>query len=915
MNLRTIHVGASAWHRLGLLLILCLCLYANHAAAQTYLQVYTSWNERYLDNPDQAVTEARKEFGQLTPEKNPDAWLQLLLFLTRNDWKGPWVGPNHDQLMKDARALAARNQYTDLALMLEYDQAETAVRQKQDYKQLRANYLNFIKKSEDKNATLAHAWLAAALAYSEYEQGDSTSALHFGKTAMDSILKIRSPDDSDTLYIKNTLAVILESLGNKTQTIEVYEDLEKLLRKRNFRYSLAIVLCNHGLLLVHNHLDMKKARALYEEALQIANHLPNDYLQTLAHKGLADVLLNEGQKEPALDHLNLALKTSETWSPYDLLRSGLYITKSKVLVEMKRWQEALETVAKGEHDITTKDKNTLRTIRYVMARSYAGLHQYQRAFHAQKEAFELMESIHKEEREKEINKLHVELGLKLQEQKSLALKTENQLQKERIEQDLWIRRTAVLVLVLALSIILLLSYSLRKAGQVKRSRERMQHVLDNIEEGIVTIGRGMKVETSFSPYLHKLLNLHPEHGDVFTHFLGVLDLNSDEKSRLRSTLEACLGEDKATWELNVGQLPAELSVESGGKWLGLHWQALVNEQGQVQSILLAVRDITETRRLQRERDRAEQNREDAERHLQELLLIDAREARSFAKEFHKTLDFLAQNLPSQMNLPECFRALHTCKGLARTLGLKELSRLVHELESGIDVKAQSIREPENLAQLFQKLQMEFTEYENWVHRLYPEGGMLRQQAPASLHEQIGRMMPTLRQQLNGAGLELEAFHIQDNVIQWDAQLLEQLGFMLMHGLTNSIDHGFIFPQRNGLQLARHPRLSIETSCDGDVYCIRLRDNGAGLNQEKLRSMAEARDFFPKAGEDWSDVLFLDGVSTATQVSQTSGRGVGLSAIQHMCRQLKGAARLSSNETGPGTCLELRIPQNAQDAVA
>ncbi len=86
--------------------------------------------------------------------------------------------------------------------------------------------------------------------------------------------------------------------------------------------------------------------------------------------------------------------------------------------------------------------------------------------------------------------------------------------------------------------------------------------------------------------------------------------------------------------------------------------------------------------------------------------------------------------------------------------------------------------------------------------------------------------------------------------------------------------------------------------------VRVRDFGAGLNLEKLKSMAQEKGFVPGPEETVADVVFLDGATTAETASATSGRGVGLSAVRELCRRFKGDAHLLANDQGQGSLLTM-----------
>jgi two-component system chemotaxis sensor kinase CheA len=84
------------------------------------------------------------------------------------------------------------------------------------------------------------------------------------------------------------------------------------------------------------------------------------------------------------------------------------------------------------------------------------------------------------------------------------------------------------------------------------------------------------------------------------------------------------------------------------------------------------------------------------------------------------------------------------------------------------------------------------------------------------------------------------------------------------------------------------------------------DNGAGLDLQKITRRARELDLaIPK--DDPYAVLFEDGFSTARELSESSGRGVGLAAIAALSQEWKGSVRIQPAEAARGTCLQIRIP--------
>ena len=132
----------------------------------------------------------------------------------------------------------------------------------------------------------------------------------------------------------------------------------------------------------------------------------------------------------------------------------------------------------------------------------------------------------------------------------------------------------------------------------------------------------------------------------------------------------------------------------------------------------------------------------------------------------------------------------------------------------------------------------------------------------------------------------------------------------MHALTNAADHGYILPMRKGRRMPA-AFFDLELSSEGDRRTLKIRDQGAGIDYEALKSLAAQSHWQPESNEIWTDFLFRDGVSTLSRVSQTSGRGVGLAAIRAALLSWQGRVRLLDNDAGQGSLLVLQWTAPAQ----
>ena len=147
----------------------------------------------------------------------------------------------------------------------------------------------------------------------------------------------------------------------------------------------------------------------------------------------------------------------------------------------------------------------------------------------------------------------------------------------------------------------------------------------------------------------------------------------------------------------------------------------------------------------------------------------------------------------------------------------------------------------------------------------------------------------------------------------DRNLVEALADPLVHLVRNSIDHGVEMPdlrEAQGKPRSGHVRLSAQQ--EGDYVSIEVQDDGAGIDPERLRSKAREKGLIdPEAAarlttEECLHLVFLPGFSTKTEVTDISGRGVGMDVVQSRIRELSGQIQIQS-ELGRGSRFMIRVP--------
>jgi two-component system chemotaxis sensor kinase CheA len=183
-------------------------------------------------------------------------------------------------------------------------------------------------------------------------------------------------------------------------------------------------------------------------------------------------------------------------------------------------------------------------------------------------------------------------------------------------------------------------------------------------------------------------------------------------------------------------------------------------------------------------------------------------------------------------------------------------------------------------------------------RLVPIGPLFRRMA---------RLVRDLARQF-GKNVEMVT---EGDEIELDRTIVEELADPLMHMVRNAIDHGIETPEerlKNGKEVPAC--LSLKAQHRAGQVVIAIADDGRGLNRDKILKTARERGLIASgdAMDDAKvyDLIFEPGFSTAAQVTQVSGRGVGMDVVRRHIEKLRGRIEIRSSP-GAGTTFSLKLP--------
>jgi two-component system chemotaxis sensor kinase CheA len=163
-----------------------------------------------------------------------------------------------------------------------------------------------------------------------------------------------------------------------------------------------------------------------------------------------------------------------------------------------------------------------------------------------------------------------------------------------------------------------------------------------------------------------------------------------------------------------------------------------------------------------------------------------------------------------------------------------------------------------------------------------------------------------------AGKEID-FLSTGGEVELDKLIVEELSDPLMHIIRNAIDHGVEPPEvRVAAGKARRAAVSLRAEQKGNHVVIEVSDDGSGIDEQRVREVALQRNLITEAQaaemnrRELLNLIFLPGFSTARNVSELSGRGVGLDVVKNNISNLSGLIDVWS-ERGRGTAFQLTLP--------
>jgi len=484
-----------------------------------------------------------------------------------------------------------------------------------------------------------------------------------------------------------------------------------------------------------------------------------------------------------------------------------------------------------------------------------------------------------------------------------------------------------------------------KNEQLHSYTQKISSLLNNAGQGFLSIGSDLLIDDEYSKECVRLLGEDLGSKNI----ADVLLKTKHERDLFEETvIDAIAQEDEMLQECILSLLPIEVNLDK--KTLKIEYKMIENSK-----VMLIITDITANKKLE---NKIKKEQEILKMIVEivsdsEMFFDTKREYRLFINSLENYVDDKKTPLS---NVNEIYRIVHTFKGAFSQLYMQKVAGALHEIESNLSLMIQESKiTNEDLLRLLKEsdfkkpleaevatiskiLGEEFLKESSYIKINFESLQELQEKVASymldndvntlkykDLFERILNLSKTklinlfrpYNNLVNQLALRLEK-EIYDFEIIGDDNISIDDGYKpfiksLIHVFRNSIDHGIEDPEIR-LEKEKDEKGTVQCSFEkkeGSLYIL-ISDDGAGLNKEKLLQKAKesnvisAREALNMRDEDIFGLIFYDRFSTKDEISDISGRGVGMSAVKAELELLGGRVEIKS-EIDVGTTFVFIIP--------
>ena len=483
-----------------------------------------------------------------------------------------------------------------------------------------------------------------------------------------------------------------------------------------------------------------------------------------------------------------------------------------------------------------------------------------------------------------------------------------------------------------------------RTAALKQKNEDVAVMMANLHQGLFTIMSGGIIHHEYSKYLENILETKKIADRNFMDLLfNDCNLGDDIIDQIATAVSSLLGSDAMMFDFNSHLLVNEVIMHKGEKQktIEVDWVPIIDkETDEIDKIMVTIKDVTELRVLQLE---AESQKKELEI-IGQILSITIPKFNDFVKTsyqfINKCRELIEQNDTKKLEvIAHLFRYMHTVKGNARTYGFKFVTDSVHQVEHSYDelrkdeaklwsqnelldelsLAEKDIQFYETIAKqklgglsetekslnqadskkvkllIEQASQLDFSTAQqpikDWISNAY---NRLAKKFAEPMSRVIAPVIESCYTLAGDLGKEKPTVNVDDGNVLIKSEVHSLLNDVFMHVFRNAMDHGIETGQeRLDKNKSAQGRIDFVTYKKEKRVYFELKDDGKGMAVSHLYANAVKNGIYkessPKpAAQEIANLVFHSGFSTAKEVTDISGRGVGMDAVKQFLQDAGGS---------------------------
>lgn len=480
--------------------------------------------------------------------------------------------------------------------------------------------------------------------------------------------------------------------------------------------------------------------------------------------------------------------------------------------------------------------------------------------------------------------------------------------------------------------------SSQELNQLNRKLEflngSMNAMLESLDQGLMFFDKTGQCAPVHSRVCTMLLEADPAGQYIW----DILGLTADEAQHLKTLIALLMDNFSALSFEDLVELAPASKMHSDGRKIHLDYKPMYGVGGIITGVLVIATDRSEEEKSRQLLHRKEQ---EAAR-----ILRLSRNRNTFQKFISELQEYFLSGQRSlylhEKTLDDIKRALHTFKGLAGTFFMGSFAESLHKLEDALLTVETPFKAKKIIEEKTEYFETQIEQVVQEAENLFGQGFIRQGQTRNLSLDSLGRFYfrhlketadEPVRQEFIREFMaapvwrSLEFFKAQvldtADKLSKKAEILEFAGenfpilegpyqdffTALTHVANNIVDHAFE-PEKTRLSQGKPAigQVRITTHLQDEHFTVQISDDGAGISEQKVREklIRKGVDTSAMSPSDILMAIFQPDFSTASAVTSTSGRGVGLNVVYEEVQKLKGTISIDS-ESGKGTTFLFALP--------